>query len=240
MKEDTKKPFILRMPLPTYLTLKKANEKSFLMAIFSYCDNGKGICWAGLRDIKDRAGVSLGTASLLKRQLLKQGIIEKVGRRKSYGKYVDEIKINVQLANKDVQNTANQSSSPEQKQLKDTYKYIQQGGELKTDNKENINSILNEYAEKKLVEKSRIGFIQNPIAYKKTIIKNNETSFQEILSLVEKLYLCEDIKFNPNSSRQDSDLACRKSYIYEERLNTYDPELVKATRKWIKEDKTKI
>lgn len=239
MEQDTNKPFIIRLPLPDFLALKKAKEKSFLTAIMSYCDNGKGLCWAGLRDLKDRAGVSLGTASALKRQFIKNGIIQKVGTRKAYGKLVDEIKVNVHLLNKTVQNTVNQSSSPEQKQLKDTYKYIQQGEELKTDNERGINFILDEYAEKITFDKSRSIPILNKTAYKQSVIKNNERPLQEILDLLKKISECEYVKYN-SDDRMAIDSACRKSNALEEHLNAYEPELVKATRKWIKENTTNI
>lgn len=117
-----KSPFILRMSLDLFLNLEKAKDKAFMMAIYSFSNNGQGTCYAGLSKIAERAGMSVGLAHQLKKKYINKGYLRKIGQKKTLGGCVDEVKISVQYVNPRFQNTSKKFSSDETKHLNKTIK----------------------------------------------------------------------------------------------------------------------
>jgi len=91
-----KKDFVLRMNLTLFLLLKTPIEKAVMFAIFSFSSNGNGRCWAGQRKIAERAGCSASSVVSLKKKWLKQGILEKVGKKKTLGGKSDVLRLSGQ------------------------------------------------------------------------------------------------------------------------------------------------
>ncbi len=142
MKGGYDKPFIIRMPLPLFLKLGKMKEKAFVMAILSFSDNGKGTCWASLETIAKRAGMSVGLASILKRELTKKGILKVIKTRIVPGGNLLEVQVSPHLVKPRLQENANQASLPETIQLNETYKNKQYDDEILNTYNKKIDEII--------------------------------------------------------------------------------------------------
>lgn len=115
-------PFIIRMSLDLFLNLEKAKDKVFMMAVYSFSNNGQGSCFAGMKMIAERAGMSVGLVHQLKKKYIKKGYLKVLGKKKTLGGYVEEVKISAQWMNPRFQNTSKKYSSSETKHLNETLK----------------------------------------------------------------------------------------------------------------------